>query len=287
MAISSKDEVLQLLQTRLGNDSLEDKAAVLALIDALVYSPLAICQAATNITRQSHRTCVSTYLSEFTNTIESLDRGLDDPYTSVENPIKTTLQITSRQNLIKRNLNTYALPFMSFYDPKFIPISTLQSYALDVPHETGSLQLSPDMLREYLASSKAREPEMFGAYPNLQLYVQKLLLSSSATQCWIRGLFAAATGAHGPLLSLASKLEILHGNEILNLNGSVSWSKLQNNFRIFRVPMGNHSQASWISERGVGANVRKLGSGHTEALRSIDNSVFVLRRQGRLVQTEE
>ncbi|KAM0443251.1 hypothetical protein ACHAQK_003614 [Fusarium lateritium] len=287
MMIPGKDEAFQLLQKKLGNNINEDKAAMLALIDALAYSPLAICQAAANMTRQSPRTSVSTYLSEFTSTVDSLDPELNDPYSSVENPVKITSQITPRQNRLKRNPDTNALPFMSFFDPEDIPMSIFQSDVLSVPEKTGSTQLCPDILREYLVSSKTSESEMFKAYPHLLVYAQKWLLSSSETQCWVRGLLVAAAESHDYLSTITSKLETLEGDEPPTSSDFLTWSKLQNNLAIFQVLMGNHSRASWIAERVVGADVRKLGSDHTETLRSMDNFAFVLRRQGRLQQAEE
>ncbi|KAM0482773.1 hypothetical protein ACHAP7_004274, partial [Fusarium lateritium] len=239
------------------------------------------------MTRQSPRTSVSTYLSEFMSTTESLHPELNGPYIPVENPIKITSQITSRQNRLKRNPGTDALPFMSFFDPEDIPMSTFQSDILNIPGKTGSTQLSPDILREYLASSKTSESEMLKAYPHLLFYAQKWLLSSSETQCWIRGLFVAAAESHDHLSAITSKLEILEGDEPPITSDFLTWSKLQNNLAIFQVLIGNHSRASWIAERVVGADVRKLGADHTETLRSMDNFAFVLRRQGRLQQAEE
>ncbi|KIL86406.1 nucleoside phosphorylase domain [Fusarium avenaceum] len=279
MKIPGKDEAFALLQKKLGNNVKEEKAAMLALVEALAYSPLAICQAAANMTRQSPRTSVSTYLSQFTNTLESLDLEHRDPSICIENPIKTASHITSRQNCLKRNTVADALLFMSFFDPQDIPTSALQSYAHDVLGKTRSAQLSPHILHEYLAPSKIREPEMFKTYPYLQIYTQKWLLSSSETQCWIWGLFAAAPEAHDHLSTITSKLEILEEDEPPNTSDFLTWSKAQSNLAIFHILLGNHSRASWIAERVVGADVRKLGSGHTETLRNMDNFAFVLRRQ--------
>jgi hypothetical protein len=186
MTIPGKNEAYELLQKKLGNNVKEEKAAMLALIEALAYSPLAICQAATNMTRQIPRTSVSTYLSEFTSTVEPLELEPRDSCTCIDNLIKTRSQIASRQNCLKQNTVTDALLFMSFFDPEDIPTSVLQSDTPDAPEKTGSAQSNPDILREYLASSKTRGPEAFKAYPHLQFYTQKWLLSSSETQNWIR-----------------------------------------------------------------------------------------------------
>jgi tetratricopeptide (TPR) repeat protein len=302
---------LQLLRHKLP-EALHEDGAMMDLLQALGYMPLAITQAAAYINRRAHMT-IARYLSEFRandQRRESLlhqDAGDLRRDQSASNSVVTTWQMSFERIRRERPSATELLSLMSFFSPQAIPEQTLREYKwvsakLDTPfdEEEADRAFDEDLDTLYTYSlvtvtGTTGNDRMCDMHALVQFCTRVWLSSSGETERW-KEVFIKLLAQEFPdgdyenwkqCQRLIPHVEWLYDAKPASDEMLEAWAEVLSNAAWYLLRMGNYQTAEAVARKAIAAQECVLGPDSPQTLVTVTVLAVVLDRQERYAESEQ